>query len=278
MKLIVGHKQFRTDTAAVIRESYARVQTMVQEASRKGQINAQLSGATTTVCVHFHDNNKLVMSHVGDSRAVLIKRNAETGQIQSMDLTIDHKPELREEKQYIEQHGGRVAFDGFANHRVYVRNGTYPGLNMSRALGDLLGSQNAGINNQPDIKEIILGKSDFFGRDDFFDDVDNDAERSGSKGKVASKDRNASLSTNETDLQIDLPKLLDDGTRAILLICSDGVWEFIESREAKEIAVQYDRKNARDCAEVLAKEAWDRWIREEGGIVVDDITALAIYI
>jgi len=99
-----------------------------------------------------------------------------------LDLTIDHKPELREERAYIESHGGRVAFDGFANHRVYVKNGTYPGLNMSRALGDILGSTNAGINNAPDIKEIILGKSDFFeGRDSFFDDV-KDENKGGGAG------------------------------------------------------------------------------------------------
>jgi hypothetical protein len=52
--------------------------------------------------------------------------------------------------------GGRVSFDGFANHRVYVKNGSYPGLNMSRALGDLLGHQHAGISGDPEIKEINM--------------------------------------------------------------------------------------------------------------------------
>jgi len=62
------------------------------------------------------------------------------------------------------------------------------------------------------------------------------------------------------------------------VLCSDGVWEFIESREAKDIVTQYPRREARDAAEMLAKESWDRWIREEGGIVVDDITSLCVYI
>ena len=42
--------------------------------------------------------------------------------------------------------------------------------------------------------------------------------------------------------------------------------------------LRFDAAHARDAAEKLAKEAWDRWIREEGGFVVDDITALVIYI
>jgi len=32
------------------------------------------------------------------------------------------------------------------------------------------------------------------------------------------------------------------------------------------------------AAEHLAKEAWCRWIREEDGIVVDDITAVVVYL
>ena len=35
----------------------------------------------------------------------------------------------------IEKAGGRVVFDGYANHRVYAKNARYPGLNMSRCIG-----------------------------------------------------------------------------------------------------------------------------------------------
>lgn len=37
----------------------------------------------------------------------------------------------------IEKAGGRVVFDGYANHRVYAKNARYPGLNMSRCIGDV---------------------------------------------------------------------------------------------------------------------------------------------
>lgn len=60
-------------------------------------------------------------------------------QLLAIDLTMDHKPDHPAERSRIEQAGGRVVFDGFYNYRVYARSGKYPGLNMSRALGDLAG-------------------------------------------------------------------------------------------------------------------------------------------
>jgi len=236
-KLIVTSKGFREHPESVLKDCFIKTQRMIELANKKGQINAQLSGTTCSVVVHDMVANKLICAHVGDSRCVLIRKNEAGSACIVEDLTIDHKPELKEERQHIEANGGRVAFDGFANHRVYVKNGTYPGLNMSRALGDILGSTHAGINNSPDVAVIQLrGEGD----DNF--------------------------------------NILPDGTKNILLMCSDGVWEFISSEQAKTIATGFDRANAKDSAEALAKEAWDRWIREEGGVVVDDISALTIYI
>ncbi|CAK0896915.1 unnamed protein product [Prorocentrum cordatum] len=48
-----------------------------------------------------------------------------------------------------------------------------------------------------------------------------------------------------------------------LLICSDGVWEFITPDEAVGIVSEFEPAKAMAAAERLAKEAWDRWIREE---------------
>merc|ERR1712232_909391 len=110
----------------------------------------------------------------------------------------------------IEASGGRVVFDGYANHRIYAKNGRYPGLNMSRCLGDLLGHADAGCSAEPEVSEKFI--------------EDNDH---------------------------------------ILFLCSDGVWEFIKPQEAAEIVAQYtDPAKAMTAADKLAKEAWDRWIKE----------------
>jgi len=75
-----------------------------------------------------------------------------------VELTKDHKPELKEEKRRIEKSGGQVVYDGFANHRVYAKGGRYPGLNMSRSLGDLMGQYDAGISHEPTVTEYKLGQ------------------------------------------------------------------------------------------------------------------------
>merc|ERR1711865_312558 len=117
----------------------------------------------------------------------------------------------------IEKAGGRVVFDGYANHRVYSKKGRYPGLNMSRCLGDIVGHVEAGISCEPETKVVKL--------------TDNDG---------------------------------------ILLVCSDGVWEFISPQEAVEIVKRYPKEEVTKAANDLTREAWDRWIKEEGGSVVDD--------
>mmetsp|Transcript_71147 Transcript_71147/g.98510 ORF Transcript_71147/g.98510 Transcript_71147/m.98510 type:complete len:98 (+) Transcript_71147:3-296(+) len=61
-----------------------------------------------------------------------------------------------------------------------------------------------------------------------------------------------------------------------LLLCSDGVWEFISSQEAVDIAGRYAPSDAHKAAEALALEAWNRWIAEEENIV-DDITVICAW-
>lgn len=145
--------------------------------------------------------------------------------LEAIQLTREHKPNVKEERARIEKAGGRVVFDGYANHRVYAKNGRYPGLNMSRCLGDLLGHQDAGCSCEPDVTERPL------------DDLDH-----------------------------------------VLLVCSDGVWEFISPQEAVTIVADFGPNKAMAAADRLAAEAWNRWIQEEGGLVVDDITVVVSYL
>mmetsp|Transcript_9787 Transcript_9787/g.24377 ORF Transcript_9787/g.24377 Transcript_9787/m.24377 type:complete len:386 (+) Transcript_9787:66-1223(+) len=228
-KLMIKDQRFKTDEKkAMLVDVFKKIQSLVALQSRMQKLSADMSGTTATVCIHDHERNKLTIAHVADSTAVIgtladgknpaKDKDAYKGEA----LTRDHKPDLKDERSRIEKAGGRVVFDGYANHRVYAKNARYPGLNMSRCLGDLLGHQDCGITAEPETSELAITPAD-----------------------------------------------------KILLLCSDGVWEFIEPTEAVKIAM-VNTGNLMKNAEKLAKEAWDRWIREEGGAVVDDITVVLV--
>merc|ERR1719375_1850176 len=146
-------------------------------ADPRNKLDPSSSGATTTMCYHDYTTGVITVAHVGDSRAIV-----EIGG-RTEDLTVDHKPNLDKERKRIEAAGGRVIFDGFYNHRVFAKDGMYPGLNMSRALGDVTAHHKAGLTAEPDIKQIPV----------------------------------------------------KDIETALVVICTDGVWEFIESPEAVSI-------------------------------------------
>lgn len=225
-KLIIKDQRFKTDDMkAMLRELFIKMQGLITTMDRNKKLNAQLAGTTCSIAIHDHVKNKLTVAHVADSTIVLGSyTNASKTELKAVALTTDHKPELKEEKARIEKNGGRVVFDGYANHRVYAKSGRYPGLNMSRCLGDLLGHQDAGCSCEPDVSERLI------------DPLDH-----------------------------------------CLLLCSDGVWEFIDPLEAVKMVGAHKPEDAMKAADVLAKEAWDRWIREEGGTVVDDITVLLVH-
>jgi len=231
-KLIFKDDRFKGDNIAMcqmLKEVFKQSQNLVRTADRMKKLSAQMSGTTATLCIHDHTTKQspygsLILAHAADSTAVLGKVT-EDKQYKGVALTRDHKPNLKDERARIEKAGGRVVFDGYANHRVYAKNGRYPGLNMSRCLGDLMGHDDCGITCEPEVKELALAKED-----------------------------------------------------NVLLVCSDGVWEFTQPQEAVDLVSKMGPGDAQRAADQLAKEAWDRWIREEGGAVVDDITVVLVYL
>mmetsp|Transcript_106676 Transcript_106676/g.195766 ORF Transcript_106676/g.195766 Transcript_106676/m.195766 type:complete len:386 (-) Transcript_106676:70-1227(-) len=226
-KLVVKDQRFKSDKMPeMLRDIFKKTQSLITTMDRMKKLSAQMSGTTATVVIHDHDQRKLTISHVADSTAVLGRyKGPDKKELEAVQLTRDHKPDLPDERKRIEAAGGRVVFDGYANHRVYAKNARYPGLNMSRCLGDLLGHADAGCSAEPEVAVRDVTPEDH-----------------------------------------------------VLLLCSDGVWEFITPQEAVNIVAEFGPTKAMIGAEKLAKEAWDRWIQEEGGAVVDDITVVAVYL
>ena len=108
---------------------------------------------STAVLVHI-TKEKIICSNCGDSRAILI--NDINNEITK--LSRDHKPNLLEEKKRILASGGRVEkFNGMGPFRVWFKDGDYPGLAMSRSIGDTL-AHRVGVSNIPEIMEFNISE------------------------------------------------------------------------------------------------------------------------
>ena len=106
---------------------------------------------STAVLVHI-TKEKIICSNCGDSRAILI--NDINNEITK--LSRDHKPNLLEEKKRILASGGRVEkFNGMGPFRVWSKDGDYPGLAMSRSIGDTL-AHKIGVSSTPEIMEFNI--------------------------------------------------------------------------------------------------------------------------
>ena len=105
---------------------------------------------STAVIVHV-SKEKIICANCGDSRAILIclKENG----FSIIKLSRDHKPNLLEEKKRIIAAGGRVdRIYGMGPYRVWFKDGDYPGLAMSRSIGDTL-AHKIGVSDLPEIME-----------------------------------------------------------------------------------------------------------------------------
>ncbi|KAK3092100.1 hypothetical protein FSP39_025155 [Pinctada imbricata] len=109
------------------------------------------SGCTAVVAAI--RDKQIVVANVGDSRCVVSRGG------KALDLSFDHKPEDKEERERIEGAGGKVTEDGRVNG----------GLNLSRAIGDHFYKKNTEksakeqmITALPDIQTTELTEEDEF--------------------------------------------------------------------------------------------------------------------
>ena len=109
-----------------------------------------IGSGSTVILIHITPE-KIISINCGDSRAILISKNKNI-----IPLSRDHKPELPEEKQRIESSGGRVdKIYGMGPYRVWFKDEDYPGLAMSRSIGDKL-AHKVGVSDIPEIKEFSV--------------------------------------------------------------------------------------------------------------------------
>ena len=301
-KLILSHPGFHSeDLTETLTYAFHETQKLLDHQTKLGVFNASTSGTTGTVVV-FRPPNTLWVAHVGDSRCVLGIRDNQSGKIKGVDITSDHKPDLPHEHERIIANGGAVVKPPMDfNHRVYVKGQKYPGLAMSRALGDLVGYKQAGISCTPDVTcfkvdtrdenllvKVGVGAAANMVQTNAHRDSFGDNHQGHKSAVFDSPEDDSDDGSNHSDDTTIPPFMMGKndeniapgGARfeAFILLCSDGVWEFVSSHEAVKIASKFSRTKAPIAAEELARVSWDRWMIEENGHVVDDITALVVHI
>ena len=127
----------------------------------------------STCCLIIHIGTHIICANTGDSRALVVFDNPGNTNINNVDywnavpLSLDYKPELPEERNRILMSGGVVEQmkGDFGQRcgpfRVWIRGKDYPGLAMSRSIGDLKGKE-VGVIPNPGILEYDLNKSTRF--------------------------------------------------------------------------------------------------------------------
>ena len=191
----------RREKYTVISEGFIKTAIDVQNQ----EFNVDFSG--TTVVTVMLSGNQLTCANLGDSRAILGSlRNKEDAaliedakddiQIESVAspnkagdkiwmctaLSIDHKPDRKDEYQRIMENNGRVDpfrednGDPVGPARVWLREQQIPGLAMSRSIGDLVAAS-VGVIAEPEFFELQLNESDKFlviATDGVWEFIDND--------------------------------------------------------------------------------------------------------
>ena len=198
------------------------------EALSKQAFDVSFSGTTCVLVIQL--GQKIICANVGDSRAILVYNNNTKNEPKNsiFNLSHDFKPDLLEEKKRIYKMGGTVEqmvdINGIkaGPPRVWGIGKNYPGLAMSRSLGDFKGKK-YGIISLPEIIETNLNENAKY-----------------------------------------------------IVICSDGVWEFLSNENVMEIGNKfYEKNDVNGFTKKLVETAEGLW--EQKDVIVDDITAVVVF-
>jgi len=193
--------------------------------------NFDVNESGTTCVLIIQIGTHLICANVGDSRAIIAfdeENDNDLNFLRTLPLSIDYKPEIPEEKARILMAGGVVdkikdnTGLGVGPYRVFAPGKDYPGLAMSRSIGDLIGKK-LGVIAEPGISEYIIDKNTKF-----------------------------------------------------VILCSDGVWEFLDNEMVKNVGKQfYLNSNAKElCQELISRSVIEWKTNDE---ITDDITAVVAF-
>ena len=202
------------------------------EELKKVDFDVLSSGSTCVIIIHI--GTHIICANVGDSRGIIVyndddeNNDPELNDLEVAQLSMDYKPELLDEKNRILLNGGVVEKmknefgEEVGPFRVWAKGTDYPGLAMSRSIGDFKGKR-VGVIAEPGIMEYDLCEASKY-----------------------------------------------------IVICSDGVWEFINNEEVKNMGKTFYLNNDPSgfCHHIINNSVL-RWEKNE--IIIDDISIVTVF-
>ena len=136
----------KLEVSKYILKAYSKIQNNLE---KKHPRMSQYSGSTASTCILSKNKNQLNLwvINVGDSRGVLCNKNNV-----AIQLSQDHKPNVKSERKRIEKLGGKIKFDGY-DWRIQD-------LSLSRAFGD--SDSTPYVTHLPQIYKYKISKNDKF--------------------------------------------------------------------------------------------------------------------
>ena len=123
---------------------YKMINSLIKELNNS---NYDLNESGSTYCQLIQCGKKLICINIGDSKSILINKN------EIISLSKEHKLNILEEKERIEKLGGEILkINSNGPFRVFEKGKNYPGLSMSRSIGDLI-AKKLGVISEPEIIE-----------------------------------------------------------------------------------------------------------------------------
>lgn len=152
------YEKIKERNYAMLKNSF----NLAESSISMSKYDVNFSGSTCILI--FLIENKLICANAGDSRAILVSQKGNADSI--IQLSRDHKPELKDEMYRINRLNGRV--DKYNDNgiktgpfRVWLKNQNYPGLAMSRSIGDLVAGS-VGVICEPEIYECEINERNKF--------------------------------------------------------------------------------------------------------------------
>ncbi|EPT28569.1 PP2C, putative [Toxoplasma gondii ME49] len=279
-RLLYGEPRFLTFPLRALQTSFTTIHRELEDQtddamSGAGGIDCSMSGTTATVVLHIHALKKLFVAHVGDSRAVIARREHASSravaggsdgfrQETRNDSRMLQQQTSSEPRETAEDRGCRSAGTG-TDCRPLSRLMAFDLTNDHKPTNEIEKQRIMKAGGQVrrlegDVPHRVFLKNRLF------------------PGLAMSRAIGDTIATQAgviPDPEVREYEILE-GRDEFLLICSDGVWEFISSQEAVDMVSTFGRDNVQKACDAIAREAWKRWIDEEHN-VVDDITVLVIY-